>query len=176
MILSWRLNLYSYSEMIKKKLNYFNEVIDSKDRGFYYVGNTWGDRNKDYVTDGDGPYVNLAVMTNSEKVTLAVSLIKKEMDYLDYTIMKYIECIHEFELISDDFYNKIKYGSDDSQIIDYIKAGVSHSLAKLLKDKYEQFVNSQNKTFSLNSDIISEMQSNTENLILISEAENFVIN
>ena len=95
---------------------------------------------------------------------------------MDNTIIKFIEVLNELEFIEESFYNKIKYGTDDKQKIALVKNGLSLSLANLIVDKYQSYLNIdvENSLVFLEREILNEMENNDENQVLINEASYYV--
>ena len=96
-----------------------------------------------------------------------------EQDFIDNTLMKYVEVLHDAELLNQDFYLKLKYGVSDEEQIVLIRNGISITLADLLMTKYQVFINIDvvNNTVDIDKSIIEKMQENDENEILIYEAQ-----
>lgn len=174
MFLNWRIKGASYSEMITSFLNYWNSLIDNKKDTIVYVGR-WGDivRGGHQALWTDINYKNI-----NEKINLAITRIKEEQDFLDNTIIKFIEVLNDLGLMDDSLYLKIKYGTDNFSIITLIKNGFSNTLAKLILDKYSRFANISvsDNIVEIQKEIYNEMEANNENKILINEITYFIMN
>lgn len=87
--------------------------------------------------------------------------------------MKYVEVLHDMELLDNSFYARIKYGTDDESIICLIKNGLSLSSAVLLYKKYRKYleIDVENSTVVFSDELISEMKKENENQIMIFEVQ-----
>ena len=167
MFLDWRMRSAPYSELISRFVGYWNR-IQSNDEAFIYVGK-WGDKKRGGHRN---LWIDLKEKSLSAKVNLAIIRIKEEQDFIDNTIVKFIEILNDLELIESDIYKMIKYGTSDENKILMIKNGYSNSLATLLLKKYQTYlsIDLQTNTVIAKSEIISRMTKNEENGILIFEA------
>ena len=171
MLLNYRLENNSFAQMVKMTVNYWESLIQNHRDRIVYVGR-WGDltRNNGY----NKYWTDISEKTKSEKINLAIVRIKEEQDFIDNVIMKFVETFHDIELIDENLYNKIKYGTDNPLQIVLIKNGISSSLSKLLIEKYFNFINIDitSNIVTISPDIINEMNNNNENDILVFEAKN----
>ena len=173
MFLSWKLESLPYSEMIHRIVNYWRHLISKHDNTIVYVGK-WGDTQ--LFEKGRSIYTDVRTKDQTQLVNLAIVRIKEEQDFLDNTIMKYVEVLNDVELIEPELYSRIKYGTNDKIEMVMIKNGISLSLTKLLIEKYKDYFmcNLNNDTIELKPSLIKHMKNNNENSILIFEAENNV--
>ena len=173
MFLSWKLESLPYSEMIHRIVNYWRHLISKHDNTIVYVGK-WGDTQ--LFEKGRSTYTDVRAKDQTQLVNLAIVRIKEEQDFLDNTIMKYVEVLNDVELIEPELYSRIKYGTNDKIEMVMIKNGISLSLTKLLIEKYKDYFmcNLNNDTIELKPSLIKHMKNNNENSILIFEAENNV--
>ena len=151
--------------MIKRFLDYWEEITDP----LVYV-DKWGDtaRGDSYNEN----WVNIDKKTNKERVNLAIVRIKEEQDFLDNQIMKFVEVLNDLEMLDEDFYRKIKYGTTDEDKITMMKNGLSAGLSSVLLERYRSYVDvdAVENTVNLSSEIKSAMEENKESKILIFEA------
>jgi hypothetical protein len=169
MFVKWRMRSASYSQMIKSFLTYW-ENADSDDLS--YVGK-WGDK----TLEGHRTlWVNISEKSQQERVNLAIVRIKEEQDFLDNTIITFVEILYDLELVDEDMYLKIKYGTADPRKIVLIRHGISNTLSSLLLRKYPTFISIDVKAnvVTINPGIIQEMQDNAENSVLIFEVGFYV--
>jgi len=165
MLLDWRMRNASYSEMIKRFLDYWGQIDDP----LVYV-DKWGD------TARSGSYneswVDISQKTNKQKVNLAIVRIKEEQDFLDNQVMKFVETLNDMDLLDKEFYTRIKYGTMDERKITMMKNGFSAGLASLLLEKYAKYltINVQANTVNLNEAVETAMVDSGENRIHIFEA------
>ena len=173
MFLSWKLESLPYSEMIHRIVNYWRHLISKHDNTIVYVGK-WGDTQ--LFEKGRSIYTDVRTKDQTQLVNLAIVRIKEEQDFLDNTIMKYVEVLNDVELIEPELYSRIKYGTNNKIEMVMIKNGISLSLTKLLIEKYKDYFmcNLNNDTIELKPSLIKHMKNNNENSILIFEAENNV--
>ena len=79
---------------------------------------------------------------------IEVVKLKMEDDFISFKLNKFIVMLHDYELISDDDYNKYIYGTTDQKKIGLTKIGLSVSLiSRLEKDdqlKYLRFDSANN--------------------------------
>lgn len=172
MFLDWRIESAPYSKMISYFVNYWNKIsVEGKDT-LVYMGR-WGEESREGVKK---LWTNIKYKSNSEKINLAVVRIKDEQDFLDNTIIKYVEVLHDIGLIDEVLYLKIKYGTDDKRKIILVKNGISLGLSNLLIDKYIKYVKVDlvKDTVILQRELIDRMFNNQENEIMISEANYFI--
>ncbi|MCM3000509.1 DEAD/DEAH box helicase [Paenibacillus cellulositrophicus] len=168
MFLNWRIKNASFREMINSILRYWAKVEKSSDT-LVFVGR-WGDKTRggfrEFWTDISGK-------TKTERVNLAIVRIKEEQDFLDNTFIKYIEVMNDLGILTEEFYEKIKYGTNNKDMIVLIKNGFSNGLASLIVNNYRKFIEID-KEFSsvyIRPSLISKMIENNENDILIYEAK-----
>lgn len=176
MILEWRSSSYSYKEMIGSFLRYWKTLTGDAQK--IYIGEKWGEEKRE-VTDIKPLYVDLRKKDNIQKINLSILKIKEEQDFVEFNLLKYIEILAELELIEGNFYEKIKYGSSDKNIITLLKNGFSIELAKcIVKAEYSSFItlNNQVDEILINEKIVDEMEVNGENKILIFEIKYHINN
>ncbi|GAA4146278.1 hypothetical protein GCM10022216_31000 [Sphingobacterium kyonggiense] len=169
MILKWRSSSASYKEMIGSFLKYWSTLTG--DNLFVFIGEKWGEEKRN-ITDFKELYVDLRKKNHSQRVNLAILKIKEEQDFVEFNLLKYIEIISELNLIEPEFYDRIKYGTSDKQLITLLKNGFSLELSKCItQNVYTRFVqiNTESEEIIIKSEIIKEMEINSENIILIFE-------
>lgn len=168
MFLNWRIKNASFKEMINSFLRYWNRVEQSSD-SFVFVGR-WGDKTRggfrEFWTDIKGK-------TRTQRVNLAIVRIKEEQDFLDNTFIKYIEVMNDLGILTEEFYEKIKYGTNNKDMIILIKNGFSNGLASLIVNNYRKYIEIDKEYSSviIKSSLIRNMIENNENDILIYEAK-----
>ena len=171
MFLNWRSRTVSYSEMISVITRYWNKLPLYAKR-LVYVGTTWGEIKKQWDGSSGGwkkLYVDLTNKTDKEIINLSIVKIKEEQDFVDYRIIPYVEILNNLKLIEQSFYEKIKYGTDDEEMIKMLKEGFSIELAKTIKNgDYSDYINMFD-TLKVEGGIIQKMKENNENEILIFE-------
>jgi cellulose biosynthesis protein BcsQ len=169
MFLDWRITNASLNYMINSFMKYWKGLsTDTYKEKYVYVGSRWGDQIRDGFLE---LWTDISKKTDAELINLAIVRIKEEQDFLDNTVIKYIEVLHDLEMLDEDLYLEIKYGTCDKRIIVCVKNGVSFSLAKLLVQKYFQFIfiDLDNDIIQFSESIIEELEKNKENKIIIQE-------
>lgn len=169
MFLVWHMRSAPYSELIGRFMSYWDSLLISGAEAIVYAGK-WGEIAR---SGRKLIWVNLREKTAKQRLNLAIVRIKEEQDFLENSIIKFVEVLNELNLIQEDLYKKIKYGTSDDEKILLIKNGYSSSLAKLILEKYKDFLTLDllNGVVVTNSGIVAKMQENKENHILIFETE-----
>lgn len=168
MFLSWRQRGSSYRLMITSFLNYWGQIEDP----VIYVGTKWGDVKRN-DTDLIPAYINVSEKTTAERVNYAIKKIKEEQDFVDNTLLRYVEVLYDMKMMDDDFYQRIKYGTNNPVIICLLKNGFSIDLARVITaDIYDEFVYVDVDTDEviISGEIEGAMVLNNENKVLIFEA------
>lgn len=168
MFLEWRITNTSLNQMISSFMKYWKGLlIDIKSDKLIYAGR-WGD----ITRDGVKPlWTDISNKSDKELINLAIVRIKEEQDFLENIILKYIEVLNDLELLEEKLYLMIKYGTDDPKILTCTRNGIGLSLAKLLVEKYSDFisVDIDSDTLSFRANIIEKMQEVGENEVMITE-------
>jgi len=168
MFISWLSGGMSLREMVTREIHFFkNQGTD-----MVFVGSKWGDeKNGD---DGwEENWISVASKSDAQLATLAVAKIKDELDFIDFELFRFVEVFHDLRLVEDSFYYQLKYGTEDQDLILLIRNGFSLELAKTLIEKYREYVDLDyhSRTARIQSALIDTMTANSENEILIFEAE-----
>lgn len=170
MMFEWRVKNKSYTEMISLFVGYWHKLYEKNRNVMVYVGK-WGDikRPGSNVTR----YTKFVGKNRTQVVNLAIVRIKEEQDFIDNTLIKYVEVLHDVDLIEDGFYSQIKYGTDDERVICLIKNGLSLSSAMLLMKKYGDHlqIDVPASTVVYGENLIAEMMKAEENQIQIYEIQ-----
>ena len=170
MMFEWRVENKSYSEMISLFVGYWHQLYKKDRNVMVYVGK-WGDVKR---PGSNVPrYTKFVGKNRTQVINLAIVRIKEEQDFIDNTLIKYVEVLHDLELIEDHFYAQIKYGTDDESAICLIKNGLSLSSATLLMKKYGEYlqIDIPTSTVVYGENLISEMIKGGENQIQIYEVQ-----
>lgn len=173
MMLEWRVKNKSYAEMISLFVGYWHQLYKKDRNVMVYVGK-WGDVKP--LGSNIARYIRFTGKSKTQVVNLAIVRIKEEQDFIDNTLIKYVEALHDMELIEDRFYSLIKYGTDDEYTICLIKNGLSLSSAILLMKKYRDYfrIDISESTVAYDGNLLSEMIKNEENEIQIYEVQNCI--
>lgn len=173
MLLKWREDNKSYSEMIGLFSAYWIQKYKSNANAVIYVGK-WGD-----IALNDSHckyYTSINGKTKTDLINLAIVRIKEEQDFVDNVLVKFIEALFDVDLIEKSFYNKIKYGTNNEYAICLLKNGLSLSLTTLLLDKYKNYmkIDVDKSTVVFSDSIIIDMIENKENDIYVYELRNYM--
>ena len=174
MFLAWKLDGKPYNEIVSYTVSYWRNLISEERDTIVYVGK-WGDISR----GGYNPlWTDVRYKDQTQLINLAIVRIKEEQDFIDNTIMKFVEVLNDLELVDQNLYLKIKYGTSDSLEIIMIRNGISLTLTKLLLEKYRCYIDFdiENDTIEINRGLIDKMLKNDENQILVYEAETNIIN
>jgi len=169
MILEWRSSSATYKEMIGSFLKYWKSLTGNN--RIVFIGEKWGEEKRN-LNDFKNLYVDLSKKSDSQMVNLAILKIKEEQDFVEFNLIKYIEILNDLNLIDKDFYDRIKYGTSDKNLITLLKNGFSLELAKCItKEDYKTFIEIKIDTeeIIIKSKLIDKMKLNAENKILIFE-------
>jgi hypothetical protein len=170
MFVNWRSQGAPYPLMISRFMNYWEKRISDGD-ALIYIGSKWGEEVR-----GDSHkrlYVNMSEKSEVQKINLAIAKIKEEQEFIEFNILKYLEILTELDLVDEDFYDQVKYGTSNKEMICMLKNGFSMELAKLLTTNYRNRLelNIEQDTVSYSIELVNQMRQNEENEILIFEAE-----
>ncbi|MGA5743768.1 DEAD/DEAH box helicase [Bacillus bombysepticus] len=127
----------SLRENITETYGYFKKRIATKETDMY-IGASYGEKplyTANYQGGNQDVFVDLATKSDAELINLAIIKLKIEDDFINYKLNRLIIVLFELELISEEEYNNVVYGTNDQDKIDLIKTGLSFNLiAKLQKD------------------------------------------
>lgn len=170
MFLAWREQNKSYGQLIALFIKHWKKLLESNPETMVYVGK-WGDT-KGNVGVGN-LYTKISDKSPAFLVNLAIVRIKEEQDFVDNILMKFIEVLFDLGILEEAFYNKIKYGTDNRDVICLLKNGFSLSVAQLLYKKYNKYfkIDSDSETVIFDDELISKMVDGKENEIVIFEAQ-----
>ena len=170
MMFEWRVKNKSYAEMISLFLGYWHQLYKKDRNVMVYVGK-WGDVKR--PGSNTARYTKFVGKNRTQVVNLAIVRIKEEQDFIDNTLIKYVEVLHDLDLIEDRFYAQIKYGTDDERTICLIKNGLSLSSAMLLIKKYGDHlqIDIPASTVVYGENLVAEMIKAEENQIQIYEVQ-----
>ncbi|WP_300836750.1 DEAD/DEAH box helicase [uncultured Dubosiella sp.] len=170
MMFEWRVKNKSYAEMINLFVGYWQQLYKKDRNATIYVGK-WGDVK--YPGSNVARYTKIDGKNRTQLVNLAIVRIKEEQDFIDNTLIKYVEVLHDLSLIEDGFYAQIKYGTDDERTICLIKNGLSLSSATLLIKKYRELfqIDVPASTVVYSKNLVTEMRKAEENQIQIYEVQ-----
>lgn len=168
MLINWRIKGLTMQEMANKVVKYWNDLNEDQAHSVF-VGK-WGDSRR----RGHAKYwTDITQKSEIDKVNLAIVRLKEEYDFIDTEIIKYVEILNALDLIKENLYLKIKYGTDDQKKIALLNCGISSMLSNLLHEKYNDSFdpNIKQSTITFSKELIPKMIANKENGILITEVK-----
>lgn len=127
---------------IKSTFEYFKVKATSSDP-YLFIGTTFGETTRyssNYKSDEylKKVYVNLYNYKDNDKklINLSITKLKIEDDFVSFKLNKLIKFLYDFELISHSEYNLNTYGTDDENLINLSKVGLSVNIvSRLIDDK-----------------------------------------
>jgi hypothetical protein len=168
MFIGWRIQGAPYPYMISRFLKYWERRI-AEGATEIYIGSKWGD----IIRGGHQKlWVNMNEKSETQKINLAIAKIKEEQEFIDFNILKYLEILRDLEFVDNSFYDQVKYGTSNVEIICLLKNGFSMELSKLLISTYKAYIelDVEQESVSYNQELINVMRHDNINDILIFEA------
>lgn len=160
-----------YGSFISFFLSYWKSIQFSENN-IVYVGQKWG-KIKKYDNDKMALYIDLSKESDISLINIAILRVKEEQDFIENNLLKYIEVLHDLDLLEESFYLSIKYGTTDPFVICLLKNGFSIELTKCItKKQYVQYLkldSENNIILHIDSELINIMEKNNENPILLFE-------
>ena len=149
----------SLQQNIRYELEYFKWRKSSRDP-YMFMGSSYGETCRPDDEERKQLYVDLRQKDDKEMLNLTIVKLKIEDDFLSYKFNKFVELLHDYELISDDEYNFTMYGTEDEFEIRLVKQGLPiHLVSKLTND--QQLANltfDENNIVHCNSNFINYYQ------------------
>ena len=168
MFFDWRINQVNYGRMIANFIKYWKKIVENEEDTTVFVGR-WGTIPQDGFINN---YIDLKTMSDYELINLAIVRIKEEQDFLDNTLVKFLEALNDLQLVAADLYNKVKYGTIDADQIALIRSGFSHIAAHVLVAKYRSFVAIDNSgRIEISNTIRSAFKAKREKELITFEVE-----
>lgn len=122
-------------ENIKHLFRYFKQRVEDNNAEFYF-GDSYGEIPKStssYDGYNKNVYVDLSTKNDEELINLAIVKIHMEDNFISYTLNRFLEMLHDYELINDEEYNTHLYGTEAVKNIDFIKFGLNSNLVNRLE-------------------------------------------
>jgi len=170
MMLDWKVSKFPLKLMMRHFINYWDGLYERNPTAQVYVGK-WGDEKKD---DGHlEHYTKINTKTRKEKVNLAIVRIKEEEDFIEYVIFRFIDILYDMQKIDEEFYMKIKYGTNDENVIRLIRYGFSRGVAELILVEYSDFViiDIEHESVNLIDGLYEKMESDGVSVFQLFEVE-----
>lgn len=130
--------LMSLKNKIISTLEYFTKKALESD-SFLYIGNSFGEiinpsphyQNHESLQK---VYVNLFGKSRQELANIALVKIKLEEDFVSYKLKRLITFLYDFEIITRDTYLNAIYGTNNEELINLTRVGLSPNIIKILKN------------------------------------------
>lgn len=171
MMMDWKQKNLSYSQMISSVVNYWHDLYRKNENVTIYAGK-WGNKEEGYYKK----WYTFKGTHWIDIINLAIVRVKEEEDFIANSLMKYVEVLKDLDVLDNDFYLMVKYGTTDANLICILKNGFSLDLADLLTRKYKNYliINTNTNELIINPEIIDKMEEQHENTIQISEVRNYL--
>lgn len=169
MIINWRKDNLSLNESVMRFVNYWNS-LSIEQKKIVFVGKSFGEIKRN-ESDRIPMYVDLNLKSRKEMINLAIIRIKEENDYIEYNLFKYIDFLYKYNLIEENDYNLLHYGTIDAAQIFFQREGLSRELAKVLTTKYEEYIFKIFDDYSIENDILNVFNDND---VLKYELQNYL--
>ncbi|MDQ6471398.1 DEAD/DEAH box helicase [Flavobacterium sp. LHD-80] len=163
---------YSLKQNINKLHQYLKGRRESNDKKhhIYYIGETYGElpyKSSTYFRDiyNKNVAIDLTEKNDKELINYAIVKLKIEDDFISFKLNKFIVFLYDYELISEDIYNKYIYGTVDKEVISFSKFGLNISLiSRLRKD---------NQMINLSFDSSNNLMANNDFKLYLSTLNDF---
>jgi len=103
----------------------------SRGINFFFIGSSFGEVNKKgLVSDfyNDNKWINISNKTDGELINLILIKFKIDSDFLNYDLKNFINTLYDLEILNDEEFNDITYGTQDKKIIELKRLGISTNL------------------------------------------------
>lgn len=168
-LISKRINNASYKELIQFYLRYWKYKRDNQLSSIVYVGHKWGN-----ISQGSRSkcFININKLSDSDLINLAIVRIKEEEDFIDLSIIRYVEILKQVGLLKEDLYLKLKYGTENRQIIELIQLGLSPSISRTIVEEFSEYIEyTDNLISGIDKGIIKAFQNKGYDIFKIFEVK-----
>ena len=122
----------SLKENIENIVRHF-KLRKKSNNSLMYMGDSYGERPYDVLNSKGKPvYVDLKPKSDIELVNLAIVKLKLENDFINYTLIKFFQLMLDYEIISNEYYNIIVYGTNDKKKLNLLKQGLAINIINKL--------------------------------------------
>lgn len=129
--ISYYENFISYSkkkslkENIENVLSHFR-IRRESNNSLMYMGGSYGEVPYDGINSRGNPvYVELKQKNDTELVNLAIVKLKLENDFINYTMIKFFQLMLDYNIISNQYYNSLVYGTNNETKLNLLKQGLT---------------------------------------------------
>ncbi|MDD3831497.1 MAG: DEAD/DEAH box helicase [Clostridia bacterium] len=135
------INFIKYSKVNSLKRNIIGEIKNFKNKiqnedYFTYIGNSYGEvKRNGEVSENykENVYLSLKDKTDSQLVNIAIVKLKMEEDFISFKYSKFVELALETDVITEEEYDMLLYGTSVADEIKLMKQGFSPNLLTKLK-------------------------------------------
>jgi hypothetical protein len=120
----------SLKENIGREVKYLQSKAFSSDSRLY-IGESYGEI--PYEGFGKNVYVDLRNKTKRDLVNIAIVKQKIEEDFVGFKLNKFFQLMRDYELISQDEYNVIIFGTNDKKKLQILKIGLPINIINRLE-------------------------------------------
>lgn len=145
----------SLKDRILNELAYFQRRIENND-SIMYIGSGYGEIPFP-SEDGNiyhNVYIDLKNKNIQERVNIAIVKQKMEDDFTSFKLQMFVQLMYEYEIISNEEYNDIIYGTNNKKKIEMMKLGLTISMINRL-DQDDQL---KNISFDSNHNLCTNKQ------------------
>lgn len=141
----------------------FHKGRIKKGHNLFFIGKSFGEVNKDGVVGnfyGENKYIDISSKEDGDLINLILIRYKLDSDFLNYDLSNFINALYELEILSEEEFNDITYGTQDEKVIELKRLGISPNLInKLIRDSMiEQIEFDANNNLKLNREINSYLE------------------
>lgn len=168
-----KFQLLGLKEKIVNTICYFQEKASSSIDSFLYIGKSFGEEEEKEVRSSNvyNPnqyrnkvYINLRGKTTQQLANLSLIKIKIEEDFINFKLKKLITFLFDFNCISEDTYYSAIYGTNERELINLTRIGLTPNICRILRDQNQihNLVFDQNGNLDCNSDFLDFMKTQSE--------------
>ena len=172
MFLNWRIENIPLPTMIMNFVRYWRKrLADRPDGRYAYVGSRWGEEPREGYKE---LWIDVSKKSNKELINLAIVRIQEEQEFVDNRLLKYMDILHEYGILDEVLWRKVRYGTTNEAVIRLLDNGMGHTLINLLEAKYRLDLNLLAEEMCIPIEVYQKMKDERENMFILLEAEAFV--
>lgn len=123
----------------------------SKGMNLFFIGKSFGEVNKQgFVSEfyNDNKWINITNKTDGELINLILIKFKMDSDFLNYDLTNFINTLYDLEILNEEEFNDITYGTQDEKVIELKRLGFSSNLInKFLQDSMLEHIEFDDKNY-----------------------------
>lgn len=125
----------SVKEKINLEVKYFKRKIENNDN-YLFIGESYGEVsfNQSRRNISRNVYVDLSKKTRQQLVNIAIVKQKIEEDFVGYKLHMFFQLMYDYDLLTEDEYNEIIYGTKDCQKLSLVKLGLTINIINRLEE------------------------------------------